>query len=589
MSGFNSLTEALRYAAQGASGCNFYDSRGRLSCALSYAQLLADAQALAIRLVTLELPRGSRVGILAETDPLFHRFFFACQLAGLVPVGLPAGFQLGGGDHYIEQLRRLLEGCGASLAVAPASHVHFLERAAAPLALRLSGGAELFDALPVHADGIEALPAPLAGSETAYLQYTSGSTQFPRAAQMTQSSILNNLCEIANTGVRLTPEDRLVSWLPFYHDMGLVGFVLEPMLAQLSVDYLSPRSFAMRPRLWLQLLSDNRGTVSSSPPFGYSLCAVRVRGKDAAKYDLSAWRAACVGAERIHAEPLARFATALAPAGFSDRAFVACYGMAECGLAISFAPLASGITVDSVDKDRMIDSGLARQIAPGADPQSNFAFVDCGAPLPSYEVEIRDDAGAAVAERCCGRVCVRGPSVMAGYFENSVATAEVLGADGWLDTGDIGYRVGERLFLTARRKDVIIVNGRNLWPQDLEFLAEQRMDLRLGNVSAFSVSRPSGEDLAVIVVESKRNGEALATELQGLIRASFGIVCVVEIVSPRTLPRTSSGKLSRSKAKADFLQRVCWDDEGWPVTAVDDPAVAVAGLGAARIGGGGSD
>ena len=253
-------------------------------------------------------------------------------------------------------------------------------------------------------------------------------------------------------------------------------------------------------------------------------------------------------------------------------------------LAISFAPLDSGIAVDSVDKEAMIDSGKAQAISAEAGIEKGFAFVDCGTALPSYEVEIRDDTGRALPDRRCGRVCVRGPSVMVGYFENAPATSAVLADDGWLDTGDIGYRVHERLFLTARRKDVIIVNGRNLWPQDLEYLAEQVMDLRLGNVSAFSVCRPSGEDLAGVVVESKRDGVALAHELQGLIRASFGIVCVVEIVPPRTLPRTSSGKLSRSKAKADFMQRVQWNAEGWPVTSACDPgapvALAAAGKGA---------
>jgi fatty-acyl-CoA synthase len=577
LAGFDSLADALAYAAQGETGCNFYDGRGRLAARLTYRDLYDQAQVLARQLKSLGLPRGARFAILADTDPLFHRFFFACQLAGYVPVGLPAGFQLGGSEAYVQQLEKLLRSCGATIAVGPESHIHFLRRAAEAGADGPSVSVQLpeqFDALPAD----ESALVPLAGDEIAYLQYTSGSTQFPRGAALTQRSILNNLDEIAGIGGRVTDQDRLVSWLPFYHDMGLVGFVLEPMLAQLSVDYLSPQAFAMRPRLWLKLISDNGGTISSAPPFGYSLCTARLRPGDAEQYQLSQWRMACVGAERVHPEPLAEFAAALAPAGFSGDAFVACYGMAECGLAVSFVPLGEGIRIDRVLKRAMTDDGDALVASAAVPADDTLAFVDCGVPLPSYEVEIRDEHGAPLPERRCGRICVRGPNVMAGYFENPEATAAVLAQDGWLDTGDIGYRFGERLVVTARRKDVIIVNGRNLWPQDLEFLAEQVMELRLGNVSAFAVSRPDGSDLAVMVVESKRAAPDMAQTLRSLIRSSFGIHCHVELVPPRTLPRTSSGKLSRSKAKADFLNRVIWDDSALPV--LEEGAVAVAEPGA---------
>ena len=562
--GFSSLAQALEYAAAGQSGFNFYDGAGRLSTALPYKELVTEAQALARRLRNLPVERGDCVAIVAETDPLFHRFFFACQYAGLIPVALPAGFQLGGNEAYTGQLRRLLQGCAAKIAVAPESHINFLLRAAEGLDLCAVGDAAHFDAMEPAQD-VEL--TPLEGDDTAYLQFTSGSTQFPRGVRMTQRSVLNNLQEIASVGARITPSDRFVSWLPFYHDMGLVGFVLEPMLTQCSVDYLSPRNFAMRPRLWLKLITENRSTVSSSPPFGYSLVATRVREKDIASYDLSSWRLACVGAERIHAEPLADFARKLAPCGFRAEAFAGCYGMAECGLAISFAPLNVGICEDHVDQRVMTDSGQATPISADTDlgPQ-RLSFVDCGVPFPSYQCEIRDDDGNALGDRVCGRICVKGPNVMQGYYNNPEATAAVLSQDGWLDTGDVGYRVGDSLFVTSRRKDVIIVNGRNLWPQDLEYLAAEGNDLRLGNVSAFAVTRPTGDELAVLVVEAKNRTEAAAQELQAAVRQNFGINCHVEIVPPRTLPRTSSGKLSRSKAKADFLSWTQWDAAGAPVT-----------------------
>ena len=556
---FACLAHALDAAAAGDTAYHFYGAKGELEHVLSYHDLRAQAVQLARKLKSLNLPRGARMAIVAETNPLFHVYFFACQYAGIIPVPVPAAIQLGGQDAYVNQLRRLLQSCLASVAVAPEGFVEFLDRAAAPLAMEVCGGVELFEALPESDAELE----PLTTGEAAYLQYTSGSTRFPRGVEMTQEAALNNLREICDHGVCVTEDDRLVSWLPFYHDMGLVGFVLAPLYRALSVHYLSPRTFAMRPRLWLKLISDNKGTVSSSPPTGYALCATRLREADQQRYDLSSWRVACVGAERIHAEHLRRFAALLGPVGFDPKAFVACYGMAECGLAISFAPIGDGLTVDLVDKDLMIQDGLATPAE-----ENILELVDCGAPLPSYETKICDNDGNTLAERECGRICVRGPSVMRGYFGDIESTREVLSSDGWLDTGDIGYRIGEHIVVTARQKDVIIVNGRNLWPQDLEHLAESTPGVRLGDTSAFSVTRPNGDELAVLVVETRKSQPELTDKLAGLMRLHFGVTPYVDMTPPRTLPRTSSGKLSRSQARAQFLTRMTWDEQGWP-TAVE--------------------
>jgi fatty-acyl-CoA synthase len=342
--------------------------------------------------------------------------------------------------------------------------------------------------------------------------------------------------------------------------MGLVGFVLLPLGSQLSADYLSPKTFAMRPRLWLKVLSQNKGTISSSPPFGYALCAKRLRLTDQDKYDLSSWRVACVGAERIHPEPLRQFAHVLKPAKFDPKSFVACYGMAECALAISFADLDTGIDAVDVDKSLMATTGEVQTLEKAESSTADIlTFVDCGKILPNFELDIRDDFGKSLPENKCGRICLRGASVMTGYFQDSAATSEALSSDGWLDTGDIGYRVGDNIVVTARRKDVIIVNGRNIWPHDLEYLAESLPGVRFGNVSAFSFADSSGADQVVIVVESRESNPAkvkkLVEGLQGLVASHFGINCRIDLVPPRTLPRTSSGKLSRSKAKQDFLER----------------------------------
>ncbi len=552
--GFSGLADALEYAAQGVTGCNFYGHSGQLEVVLSYRDLLADARLLARRLASLGCPRGTRVGIVAETDPLFHRFFFACQFAGLVPVAVPAGVQLGAHKAYVSQVRRMLESCGARIAVAPDSHAELLAEVAETLDLVISGTPSEFDRLPLSNEELR----PAAGSELAYLQYTSGSTRFPRGVEIDQDTVLENLRQIARSGLCLDREDRFVSWLPFYHDMGMIGFILVPLIAQLSSDYIASRTFAMRPRLWLKLISDNRGTISSSPTFGYALCARRLRPSDYERYDLGSWRAACVGAEQIKPAPLRAFADALAPCGFDPKAFTACYGMAETVLAVSFAPLGQGLTVDTVDSEKMAVDGDAVTVAAG-EPGAT-GYVDCGAVLPGFENSIRDEHGEELPDRRCGRIFLRGPSVMRGYFDDATATAEVLAPDGWLDTGDIGYRIGDHLVITARSKDVIVIKGRNIWPHDMESLVEGLDEVRLGGVAAFAISREADEDQAIVVVETRdadfERREQLTHAIWSLMHEHFGINVIVDLVKPGTLPRTSSGKLSRSLSRQGYFERL---------------------------------
>ena len=551
--GFANLADALDYAAQGETGFNFYDHRGELESVLSYRELRDEARILARRLLGLGLKRGDRVGIIAETDPMFQRFFFACQYAGLSPFALPAGIQLGAHTAYVNQVRRMLESCDAAIAVAPATHADFLSEAVSVLDLVMAGAPEDFDALPEADVEFE----PLGATEPAYLQYTSGSTRFPRGVEINQATVLENLRGIAEDGLKLNSEDRFVSWLPYYHDMGMIGFILVPLICQLSADFLSSRTFAMRPRLWLKLISDNRGTISSSPTFGYALCSRRLRPSDYDRYNLSSWRAACVGAEQINPVPLQAFAEALAPCGFNPNAFVACYGMAECVLAISFAPLDLGLSVDYVDQEIMSTSGKALPV--DMDSANVAAYVDCGPTLPGFEYSIRDENGNEAEERQCGEILLKGPSVMSGYFRDEEATLTVLSEDGWLDTGDIGYRVDNHIYITARSKDVIIIKGRNIWPNDMEVVAQRVDGVRLGGVAAFSVAGFGEEELAVMVVETKeRNGDTryrLTHAITELMHEHFGINIIIDLVRPGTLPRTSSGKLSRFQSREAFLER----------------------------------
>jgi len=554
---FSTLVEALDYASQGQTGYNFYSGAGELSAVLPYATLREEARSLAKKLTRLGVARGSRVALVADMNPGFVRFFFACQYAGLIPVPLPAQLQFGGRKAYVAHIKRLLSDCQAELAMAPDAFLPFLTNAAEGSKVRFLGTPQAYDALAETDTPLN----PMGPTELAYLQYTSGSTLFPRGVMISQKAVLNNLLAIIQEGIKVREGDRAVSWLPFFHDMGLVGLLLAPMASQLSVDFLNTRDFAMRPRLWLRLMSENRATISFGPPFGYELAARRLRDDDVRKYDLRSWRVAGVGAEMIRPEFLRHFADRLKPSGFDHRAFLPCYGMAECSLAVSFGPQGQSLQTDQVDADRLSE----HQIAVPVDPQAGngngryTTFVNCGLPLSEYEVEIRNSAGRVLPERHCGTLYLRGPSVMSGYWGNPESTRAVLSEDGWLNTGDLAYQIGSSVVITGREKDLIIIHGRNIWPQDIEYLAELQPEIGTRNALAFSVPGPDGEEQAIVmaqgcVSDGQKNAE-LEERIHRLILDELGILCKVVLVPPDSLPHTTSGKPSRSNARKEYLRR----------------------------------
>lgn len=557
---FATLAEGLDYAARGETGVNFFSTRGSLETALPYGELRERAIALGSRLVGTGLRRGDRIGVIAETSPDFLAVFFACQYAGFVPVPLPLSINFGGRDAYVERLSGMLAAAGARAAVAGPELVSVLRAATRSTIVRFTATAGELMALPASSEPLR----PLGADDACYIQYSSGSTSFPRGVLVTQRALAANARSIATDGLALGPTDRCTSWLPLYHDMGLVGCCLTPVMNQISVDYLATTAFARRPLVWLQLLSQYGGTISFAPTFGYELCARRAANGAARDLDLSRWRVAGIGGEMIRPRALTAFADTFGPAGFDAAAFVPSYGMAEATLAVTFSPLARGVRIDRVARGETLErKRLALPAGEAVPPSASRSFVVCGAAMPGYAIEIRDDAGRVLPERHVGRICIQGPSLMEGYFRNPEATAAVLKGDGWLDTGDMGYLVGGELVVSGRTKDLIIVGGRNIWPQDIEWAVEKLDAVRAGDVAAFAVTDSLDRERVVVVVECRQTRPAEQAELRHQIAAVVnrlaGIECEVVLAAPRSLTFTTSGKLSRAAARDHYQRGVLRD------------------------------
>ncbi len=546
---FATLGDALDYAAKGMRGLNFHDARGALVRAYPYAELRSDALDHARRFAALGLAKGDRLALIAETGPEFAACFFGAIYAGLWPVPLPLPTSFGGREAYVEQLVVMLASSDPKLFLYPPELAEFAATAAAQRGVE----ARDWDSLAGFAPSEAPLP-PQNPDEIGYLQYSSGSTRFPHGVAVTHRALLDNL-RAHGLGLQVLDSDRVVSWLPWYHDMGLVGCMLSPLANQLSVDYLKTEDFARRPLAWLDMISRNPGTtLSYSPTFGYDICSRRMSSQTRAanRFDLARWRIAGNGADMIRPDVMQAFVDSFADAGFKASAFCPSYGLAEATLAVSLMPPGEGIRLELVEESELSGAGTDAQER----PRRYRAIVNCGKAVEGMEIEIRGPDGNSLADRSIGTVWVRGKSIMVGYFRDPVSTAACL-KDGWLDTGDMGYLSGGYIFIVGRTKDMIIINGRNHWPQDIEWAVEQLPGFKSGDIAAFAITGPSGEETPAVLVHCRISdaGERsrLRDDIKERVRAITGISPVVELIPPRSLPRTSSGKLSRTKARNLYL------------------------------------
>lgn len=545
---FSTFGEALDYAAQGKRGLNFHDPRGNLARVYPYSELREDALVAARRFMARGIEKGDRVALIAETGPDFAALFCGAIYAGAWPVPLPLPTSFGGKDNYIDQLCVQLSSCDPKMLIYP-GEIGEMAGAAA--------NRQECEGVAWEEFALEAAPEctfPEVGTDDiCYLQYSSGSTRFPHGVAVTHGALMSNLAAHSH-GMQVIESDRCISWLPWYHDMGLVGCFLSLIANQISVDYLKTEDFARRPLAWLDLISRNPGTSCSySPTFGYDICARRISSQShvTERFDLSRWRLAGNGADMIRPDVMQSFVNAFASAGFKASAFMPSYGLAEATLAVTLMPPGEGIRVELVEEERL--SGRPRDISR---PARYRAIVNCGKPVRDMEVEVRREDGSALGDHQIGKVWCAGPSVMHSYFRDPEATEACL-VDGWLDTGDMGYMADGYLFIVGRAKDMIIINGKNHWPQDIEWAVEQLPGFNHGDIAAFSIEMENGEETPAVLVHCRVSDPAkrivLRDQIRDKVRSITGMNCVVELVPPKSLPRTSSGKLSRAKAKKLYL------------------------------------
>ena len=539
------LAAPERTGAEGSAEATFsYTAVERMS-----ARFGGSLQALGLR-------KGDRVALILPNNDDFVLCFLGALRAGIVPVPIYPPLALGQLQAYLDNTRHIVHKSGARALVTTAKIKRLLGTVQS----------ECPDLEQVVAiEGIRESTEPLKPErvtldDVAFLQFTSGSTSRPKGVTLTHGNLAANIRCIGEHGLGLRDEDVAVSWLPLYHDMGLIGFVLTPIFHRVPVHFLPALMFLKRPVTWLQAFTRVSGTIAYAPNFAYALCVKRIKPVDLEGLSLSAWRVAGCGAEPIRPETLDAFITTFSPIGFRREAMLPSYGMAESSLAIAFTELGQGMKTVAVHGPTLWDAGMARLVAD--DDEAAVRLVSCGPQFPDHEVAVfaADDPACErrLAEGAVGELCIKGPSVMRGYWEDAERSREAF-AGSWLKTGDLGFLHEGHVFICGRSKEVVIVNGRNYYPQDMEWEASKIPGVRKGNVVAFGARDPSGLErdrervvLAFEVQEPERLGAptALLAEVRKAVQEGMGLTLDdVVALPPGALPKTSSGKLQRAKTR----------------------------------------
>ena len=514
-------------------------------------------------LQSLGAKKGDKVALILPDNADFVFAFLGAIRAGIVPVPIYPPTGLGKLTGYLENTLHIVARSGATILVTNAE----IKRMLGTIHAQVPDLKKVVAIEGIRAMREELRPVKVALDDTCFLQFTSGSTSKPKGVILTHENLAANVRAIMQLGLGIRDSvDSGVSWLPLYHDMGLIGFVIAPLYHVNTITFLPPLLFLKRPARWLETLSRHRGSISFGPNFAYALCVKRIKEAEVAHLDLSSWRVAGCGAEPIRAENLRAFADKFAPIGFSERAFVCCYGMAESTLAISFSKAGTGVHTDIVDGAALWSEGRANPAAEGA--LGAVPIVQCGSAFEGHEVRAfaltDEDSASPLGEREVGELRLRGPSVTPGYYNEPDKTREAF-AGGWLRTGDLGYLAEGKVYICGRSKELIIVNGRNYYPQDLEWEASKVEGVRKGNVIAFGTLKPHNDRERVVIafettVSAEPERATLKGEVRRVVQQALGLT--VDDVLPLpvgVLPKTSSGKLQRAKTRELYESGVLLD------------------------------
>ena len=542
----NDFSQLLEQLARSERDAHRYRENGSVA-ELTYGELVAEADRMARGMQRLGVRRGDRVGLVLHRPRDFVPAFLGCVRAGFIAVPLYPPLTLGQLDSWAETTGRMLATARASLVLADSPVAYTLRG----LPDRIPSLREVvsMDALP---DGGELHLGAVSDDQVVFLQFTSGSTAAPRGVRVTHGSLWANAHAIMVDGLGASSRDRGVSWLPLYHDMGLIGFVMSPLVTRTPVTFISTLDFLKDPGVWVRTLSEDRGTISFAPNFGYALAARRTKSTDG--LDLSPVRVLGCGAEPIQPDAIQGFFDRFGEAGLKPSAFLACYGMAETTLAVTFAGMEDELKVDHLDLEseandvaRDKPSGLFRV-------EHRVPVVSCGRALPRHRVSILGEDGKRLPEGRVGEVFVEGPSVTDGYWENEESTKRVF-HEGGVKTGDLGYLSEGELFVTGRLKDMIIVRGRNYDPTPIEVAAGRVDGVRMGNVAAFSISGELTERIVVAAEYRAGEPENIKAEIVRAVQRDVGLtVSEVVLIEPGSLPKTTSGKLQRSATRSQYLE-----------------------------------
>lgn len=493
---------------------------------------------------------GQSVAIMLPTCPEYFPVYVGILLAGGIPVPIYPPAHLAQVEEHVRRHVGILCNAQAVLLITTteARAVAWLLRVHVPSLRKVVSAQELLqsrDALT---------PVPVAAQDVAFIQYTSGSTGDPKGVVLTHANLLANIRAMGQA-IGLRPDDVFVSWLPLYHDMGLIGAWLGTLYFGIPLVVMSPLTFLAKPVRWLQAIQTYRGTLSSAPNFAYELCVKKISDEELVGLDLSSWRLAFNGAEAVLPETLTRFGRRFAPYGFHSEALTPVYGLAECSVGLAFPPSGRGPLVDSVQRASFTYTGCA--VPAASDEASALSFASCGRPLPGHELRIVDASGNEVGERQEGRLEFRGASATRGYFNNPQATSQLF-REGWLDSGDRGYIAGGEVFLTGRVKDIIIRGGRNIYPHEVEEAVSEIPGVRKGCVVLFGSSdQAAGTERLVVLAETRESGQRERQQLREAITAAVVKVLgepadEVVLAPPRTILKTSSGKLRRAATRTLF-------------------------------------